>query len=270
MGKGWAKGLTAATDPRIARAAAGHRGRTYSPRGRGSDLRKVDPRFLGERPAWSSEMAYIVGLTATDGCLITGRRQINFKSGDRELVALYLGLLHRSNEILSERTRTGGVAYKTQFGDAALYRWLEAIGLTPRKSLSLGALTVPEPYLIDLARGLFDGDGTIINHVYRADTKAPRPYLWEYLITRFYSASRAHLEWLQPRLGAALGIRGVIASFGQTSADNPMWALVFGKTESAKLLGSLYRDPSAPCLERKRAIWMDYVERHRIVPDVKC
>jgi len=35
---------------------------------------------------WSDDMAYLVGLTATDGCLITGRRAINFKSGDRQLV----------------------------------------------------------------------------------------------------------------------------------------------------------------------------------------
>ncbi|HLZ48440.1 MAG TPA: hypothetical protein VKR80_07300 [Candidatus Limnocylindria bacterium] len=31
-GKGWAKGRSAKDDPRIARAAAGHRGKHYTPR----------------------------------------------------------------------------------------------------------------------------------------------------------------------------------------------------------------------------------------------
>src|SRR5437870_11442771 len=84
VGKDWAKGLTAETDPRVARAAASHRGKQY--------VRRTPPELcrwpvfgLTTLPlAWSDDMAYIVGLTATDGCLFTGRRAINFKSGDRE------------------------------------------------------------------------------------------------------------------------------------------------------------------------------------------
>ena len=115
MGKDWAKGLTAATDPRIARAAAAHRGKQY--------VRRT-PRELCRWPVsglttlplgWSDDMAYIVGLTATDGCLITGRRAINFKSGDRQLVETYLRLLGRKNRVKSHPTKVGGVAYYTQF-----------------------------------------------------------------------------------------------------------------------------------------------------------
>jgi len=58
-------------------------------------------------------MAYIVGLTATDGCLITGRRAINFRSGDRQLVETYLRLLGRKNRVKSHRTKKGGVVYYT-------------------------------------------------------------------------------------------------------------------------------------------------------------
>jgi len=65
---------------------------------------------------WSDDMAYIVGLTATDGCLIAGRRKINFKSADRDLVATYLRLLGRTNRIRQQNTRSGGVPYFTEFG----------------------------------------------------------------------------------------------------------------------------------------------------------
>ena len=68
MGKGWAKGLTAKTDARVARMAEGHRGKLYvrrTPLGRlGWLVRTATTLPL----AWSDPMAYIVGLTATDGC----------------------------------------------------------------------------------------------------------------------------------------------------------------------------------------------------------
>src|SRR5437588_13025501 len=111
MGMGWAKGLTAATDARDARAAAAHRGKQY--------VRRTPPELcrwpvsgLTTLPlAWSDDMAYIVGLTATDGCLITGRRAINFKSSDRQLFETYLRLLGRKNLVKSHPTNTGGIVY---------------------------------------------------------------------------------------------------------------------------------------------------------------
>lgn len=261
IGKGWAKGLTAGTDRRVAAAAAAHRGLRYRRLSAQTDLRKLagDP----VAPDWSGGMAYVVGLIATDGCLLSGRRRIHFKSADRELVALYLRLLRRSNTIATERTRQGGIAYKTQIADAALYDWLIGIGLTPRKSLTMGPLAVPDEFVVDLARGLFDGDGTIINKVYRADTRGSRPYLHEYLITRFYSASRPHLDWLDVRLRESVGVQGWLGHVGRTTAGNHMWTLAFAKRGSEKLLAALYHDPLAPCLQRKRDIWNDYVRRQR-------
>jgi len=93
-------------------------------------------------------MAYVVGLTATDGCLITGRRAINFKSGDRQLVETYLRLLGRKNRVKSHPTSTGGIAYYTQFHDSRLYEWFRPVGLTPRKSLAIGGLSAPDVFLM--------------------------------------------------------------------------------------------------------------------------
>jgi hypothetical protein len=161
--------------------------------------------------AWSDDMAYIVGLTATDGCLISGRRAINFKSGDRQLVETYLCVLGRKNRVKSHPTEKGGIVYYTQFHDSRLYGWFLGVGLTPRKSLTIGAIPVPDEFLIPLARGLLDGDGSVINKVYRADTGRRPDYFWEYLITSFKSASRPHLEWLQARLRTATGQTGYLS-----------------------------------------------------------
>ncbi|TME69967.1 MAG: hypothetical protein E6I48_15415, partial [Chloroflexi bacterium] len=177
MGKGWAKGLTAKTDARVARMAEGHRGKLYvrrTPLGRlGWLVRTATTLPL----AWSDSMAYIVGLTATDGCLTFGRRRsINFKSEDFELVSRYLALLGRTNTIGVELTRDGNVVYHIQFGDARLYEWFRSVGLMPRKSLVLGAIDVPDSNVSHLVRGLLDGDGSILNYMYQGTGKASGTY----------------------------------------------------------------------------------------------
>ncbi len=263
VGKDWANGLTAKTDGRIARAAAGHRGKQY--------VRRT-PHELCRWPLagrttlpleWSDEMAYLVGLTATDGCLVTGRRAINFKSGDRQLVETYLGLLGRTNQVKSQTTRTGGAAYYTEFHDSRLYEWFRSVGLTPRKSLTIGALSVPDEFFLPLARGLLDGDGSIINKTYRADTRGRSDYYWEYLITSFNSASELHLLWLRAVLTRIYALKGSLQK-STTSAGNPYFELRYGKGASSILLPLLY-PAGAPCLERKRRIWRAYVSRHRAV-----
>lgn len=267
MGKGWSKGLTSATDPRIAGRAAAHRGMRYERRKPIEDCNWGITSFRTLPLGWSDEMAYLVGLTATDGCLITGRHQINFKSQDRQLVELYIRLLGRTNKIVTERTSTGGTAYHVQFGDASWYRWLLSVGLSPRKSLTLASLDVPDQYLFPALRGLLDGDGSIINKVYRADTGRRTDYYWEYLLTRFHSASKPHLEWIGRRVASLTGLNGYLQEVRRRKPDatrHPFFHLRYGKRASLSLLPLLY-PRGAPCLERKRAIWLDYAARHGIV-----
>jgi len=129
------EGLTAATDPRVARAAAGHVGLRY--RARATASPQVE---------WSDAIAYVVGLIATDGCLISGRSQIAFVSLDRWLCEVLLRTLRRANRIRTTLTASGGTAYRVQFGDARLYRWLLSIGahapeeLDPRRDRGAGQI----------------------------------------------------------------------------------------------------------------------------------
>src|SRR5438128_12110992 len=99
MGKGWAKGLTAATDPRVARAAAAHRGHQYERRTPFEQCRWQRASRTTLPLEWSDSMAYIVGLTATDGCLVSGRRQFISRSRDRDLVELYFRFCGGTNPI---------------------------------------------------------------------------------------------------------------------------------------------------------------------------
>ena len=159
----------------------------------------------------------------------------------------------------------------TQFGDASWYDWLLSIGLSPRKSLTLGAIAVPDRHLFPLLRGLLDGDGSVLNRVTRADTGRRTDYYWEYLLTRFVSASRDHLEWIAARVEASTGMTGYLQEVRRANPDpqrHPFFHLRYGKRASHVLLPLLYPD-GAPCLERKRAIWIGYAARHGLRPAVE-
>jgi hypothetical protein len=240
--------------------ASAHRGLRYQRRTPFDECRWDGASWTTLALEWSDAMAYIVGLTATDGCLITGRRVINFKSCDRDLVETYLAVLGRTNQVRLERTVSGGVVYTTQFHDAALYEWFRSAGLSPRKSLTMGSLAVPAGNLLPLVRGLLDGDGSIVNFVHAPTRRTYPSYRYERLLVYFNSASPSHIDWLRAALTPSLGIGGSVQRFSREGRHD-MFRLQYGKQASIRLLGLLYADPSAPRLERKWKIWQAYRQR---------
>lgn len=261
-GKGWAKGRTAANDTRIANAAAAHRGKTYTRHvpleldGRLRNGLGVFSRRTLELQ-WSQTMAYVVGLIATDGCLITARKQLNFKSEDEQLVKTFLGCLGRSPRYRRVIGKKGKPHHVTQFGDVAFYQWLMTAGLTPKKSLTLGAITVPDEFLVHCARGLLDGDGSVLDYWYDGTGKALGKR-YEGFVTRFISASPAHIEWLRAALRRVVGVTGNV---GRPSIRG-CWSLNYAIAESTVLLPLLYPSADVPKLERKWATWVRYATRH--------
>jgi LAGLIDADG DNA endonuclease family protein len=262
VGKDWAKGLTAATDPRVAKAAAAHRGKIYQRRTPFEECRWPIAGRTTLPLEWSDGMAYIVGLTATDGCLFSGRRKINFKSEDRQLVETYLSVLGRANRVKRARTRTGGVVYFTEFHDSRLYEWFRSVGLTPRKSLTLGPIDVPNAYLLPLARGLMDGDGSVLNFVHRPTVKTYPNYWYERIRVCFHSASRPHIDWLRSRLRPLTGTPGYV-EVREREGRHDFFKLQYGKAAAVALLTAFYADAGAPRLVRKWQIWDEYVTRQR-------
>jgi hypothetical protein len=268
MGKGWARGKTAASDPRVARAAAAHLGLMYQRR---TPLELLRRSGAASRPAsyeWTPTMAYAAGLLATDGCLIERRHAVAFVSQDAQLVEALLRCLGREPKYRVCLTRLGRQIYRFQITDAVLYGWLEQAGLTPRKSLTLGAIHAPSELLGHVVCGLLDGDGSIIDKVWRADTSRRQDYFYEWFRVYFVSASRDQITWLHASLRTALAVRGWIGT--RTLPDrSPLHRLAFGKHDSIRLLSWLYADRAAPCLLRKRAIWDDYASRHQdLLPHV--
>ena len=258
-GKGWAKGRNAESDPRIARNAEAKRGMRYA---RHVPVEQ-DRRIRYRRAAlleWTPATSYAVGLAATDGCLIRDGRHINFTSEDDELVEHFLRSIGRDPHYRAQITRTGGTVYRADFSDVTLWQWFLAAGLTPAKSLTLGALCVPPEYLFECVRGLMEGDGGIANFTHAATKKAYPNYRYERIVVAFNSASRPHLEWLRAQLQPFVGGPGWLTMTRRKDRSNPMYSLRYGKTNGLRLLPLLYRDDSVPRLRRKWEIW----ERYRV------
>ena len=208
-------------------------------------------------------LAYAVGLIATDGNLSPNRKATGVVSGDRDLLETFKRIIPRAGRI----GRHGPNCWHVTVSSVDFYRWLQSIGLTPAKSLTLGGIDVPDVVFVDLARGLMDGDGSIENYVHHPGGNVRRypNYRYERLNVSFHSASPKHLSWLRGQLRRLLAIDGaILKAERKDKSANPMYELKYGKHASLSLLRRMYADPDAPRLDRKWRIWEGYLARPRI------
>ena len=86
-------------------------------------LRGPVPRSIRglEEPVWSPDLAYAVGLVATDGNLSPDGRHMSFISKDRDLVETFRQCFGLTTAARVVRSRTGGVYYRVQWCGRRLY-----------------------------------------------------------------------------------------------------------------------------------------------------
>lgn len=215
---------------------------------RGPKPRETKPR------KWNANLAYCIGLIATDGCLYNDGRHISFVSADIQLVELFKNLLKLSNRISYKNSSSSGKRCPhIQFGNIGFYKWLIKIGLTPRKSLTLGPLSVPRKYFIDFARGCFDGDGSIYSYM---DSRWVNSHMF---YVSFASASKTFINWFRNEIHNILNIRGHIS----TVKSRDFYQLRFAKAESLVLIKKMFYNMKVPCLKRKRQKIISVLEKHR-------
>lgn len=205
---------------------------------------------------WTPELAYIVGLISTDGCLSSDGRHITFTSCDKQLIETFEKILKSNNKIGKTKTR----AFHIQFSDVQFYKWLLSIGLTPAKSHTIEKIFIPKKFFRDFLRGHLDGDGSITTYIDKYNTYKNKKYIYERLFVRFISASKKHILWLQENIINEFEVKGKIH---KTKIYPPskvsIYILKFMKKESKKLLKEIYYKESLPCLNRKRSIALKYL-----------
>ncbi len=194
-------------------------------------------------PTWSSDLAYAVGLIVADGCLSSNGRHIDFTSKDLDQILTFqrcLGITH-----IAIGTKNSGTpnrsAYRVQFGDVVLYEWLVSVGVTPRKSLTIQKVDVPDALFFDFLRGEWDGDGTIY---------ATRDKRWAHAVIvslGFASGSVSFLQWLRASINARLGTTGHVYQSEHASQ------LRYGRKDSKKVFEAMFYADNLPHLARKFA-----------------
>ncbi len=194
------------------------------------------------RIKWSPEFAYAIGLLTTDGNLSPDGRHIDFTSKDREQLMNIKQCLSIKNKIGIKKSGLGKKSLHVQFGDINFYKFLLSIGLTPKKSKTLGVIGIPNKYFFDFLRGHFDGDGSFYSYF---DPRWKSSFMF---YTEFISASKKHIDWLRDQLFKFLKIKGHVTG----NRYKIIYQLKYAKAESLKLLPKIYYSDGVICLSRKR------------------
>ncbi len=205
---------------------------------------KRGPRPKKKQIVWSPNIAYGVGLFATDGCLYNDYRHLDFTSKDREQLKNFKKCFNVRAKVSYKTSGFSDKKYpRLQWGDVNLIRFFISVGLTPKKSKTIGVLAIPDEYFFDFVRGHHDGDGSF--HSYW-DRRWRSSFMY-YLI--FSSASKNHIDWIQGSLSRMLGVRGHVTCAGKTGE---LYQLKYAKREALKIIKKMYHVPTAICLNRKK------------------
>lgn len=190
---------------------------------------------------WSNELSYAIGLFTADGYLSSDERHLEFTSKDFEQVENFAKCLGLRNSISKKSNGYSNKDYfHIQWGSVNFYHFLNAIGITNNKSLTISELDIPNDYFPDFLRGLLDGDGSISLHNH------PESKLLQVKL-RFSSASEVFLNWLRDKIALNVSVAG-----GYIGYFTRCWELVYAKNDSFELIKYIYYQEDVICLARKR------------------
>lgn len=191
---------------------------------------------------WSENLAYAIGLLATDGCLVQATTLIDLTSTDREQLLNFNKCIGIDIKIGVKKSSLGKKIMRVQIKNKIFYEFLLLIGLTPAKSKTIGAIDIPDKYFFDFLRGCFDGDGSFYSYW---DKRWKSSFMF---YTEFASASPKFIIWLQKKIFEHLDIRGHITKDVKGSTEQ----LKYAKADSIKILKKMYHSSKIICLSRKR------------------
>jgi hypothetical protein len=196
-------------------------------------------RLVSER--WNPNLAYAIGLLATDGCLATGVPLVDLTSKDKIQLQNFNEALGTTFRIGTKKSGAGLSHYRVQIKNTLFYNFLLSIGLTPAKSKTLGLLKIPDKYYFAFLRGVFDGDG------YSYSYFDPRWHSSFLFYIGFSSSSPVFIEWIRTMNNKKLSVAGHVS---RTKAGH--YQLKYAKREAVVLVAELYRARKLLCLPRKR------------------
>lgn len=191
---------------------------------------------------WNANLAYAIGLIATDGCLSSDGLLVDLTSKDREQLLNFSKCVGVDFNIGNKWNLKGDECLRIQFKNRIFYDFLLSVGLTSKKSLTMGKLKIPSKYFFDFLRGCFDGDGCFYSYW---DSRWRSSHMF-YL--EFVSASKKHINWLREELKSRVGVFGHISKDGRDRT----FQLKYAKKEAMEVIKKMYYNQKVVCLSRKK------------------
>ncbi len=192
---------------------------------------------------WTGELAWLLGLIWSDGCLM--RNMVEICSTDYDLLEQVAALIEMPNGI---RTKNNGRAWRINFTSKRVATWLRSLGLVESKSLIITFPTIPTEFYPDFVRGLLDGDGCVHERKLRPGQQTVD------ITVSWYGAS----PFLRDGLMDWLSQQGIKAK--AKISHHRVWVIRVIKQDSLrKLYELLYPNEDVCCLMRKRVpfhAWM--------------
>lgn len=199
------------------------------------------PKSIGT--TWTAELAYVVGIFASDGNLGKDGMYLDVTSVDIETVQTVKRILKLEKVSIGTKSSGAGTfAYRLQFKRVLFHQWLRSIGLTPDKSKTIGRINVPDEYFFDFLRGVWDGDGCIYSYF---DPRWKSSYAYYISIV---SASPIFIQWLQETNERLVGIKGHVSQSGRSTVK-----LNFAKRDSKAIFNAMFYATNVAHLPRKFA-----------------
>ena len=197
---------------------------------------------------WSNNMAYILGLIVTDGCLCehkNGCNGLNITNKNRNILVNIAKIMDSGHKISAKARERESVKkyFQLQIRDKAMYADLLKLGSTPRKSKTVRIPNVPSEFFGDFVRGCLDGDGSVV--VWQ-DLRWKHP--WQ-MCARFFSGSINFLYDMQEKLHKNFGL-----TKGSIQRARRAHVLYYSIADSVKLYNVIYKnvDSNSLFFERKR------------------
>lgn len=190
---------------------------------------------------WSSEMAYVLGWIASDGCIQyvpKVRYGIRFELGEKEPLEMIKEIMDLEIPI---HKRKDDDQYSLYIRGKQITKDVINLGIMPNKTFKLNPLDIPIEFFRDFVRGYFDGDGCAMITEFSKRSKS--------LYTRMTSGSKPFLQWIGNTLKEEVGIIPKI----YTEHDK-YHTLQYASKESMALYYYLYKDAKY-FLSRKKEIF---------------
>ena len=207
-----------------------------------------------------SDLWYIIGLIVTDGNLSKDGRHINITSKDRRYLFAIKKALKLKNKI-GRKTRGHSkekIYSQLQFGDVKFYKFLVDIGLSPKKSLTLGKIGVDKNYFVDFLRGVIDGDGNISTWIHTSNKHRQ----WS---LRIVSAAPVFAEWLKNEIEMYFKVSGKLYHHKYRGKKNFINILKFGKLAAKVILQKTYYKKSFSLYRKSQQVSRCLQDKNRMI-----